>query len=660
MSISAQDLKQRLLLYYEKLDLAIEHVCARLQKNITDVEQKYQEDLVTLEGEQKAILAELERNYSSKLNSLKEDLHDAKKALAACINDREFLNRLKEILAHLYTTLLDHERVIDDVGLNKSRINLNSSPINIWNTILREARKNNKTLSVIELAMKEYPDNEELLAFRKQSNYDLLRKSYEERKRFLCEIVERQKNSKAVEIANGAYNYEERKNNLEKEKRDAIDTIATKLRVVQGSRKCWKVRLQLSGHKGLVSPEEAVVDSSFFESHSLGKINQIFQDVIDSNVIELHNRLFLTYIVYRLFLKGRGNDLLEMFESLSVTLDLLGGTLHSRLLHDPELDVLRLELEELLQPPYVTAWHKLPEPSTVNDAVIDCAISSEGNWVLTAHKDKTLKLWDVTTGMVEGEPLLHKTEIYDCDLSYNGVKAVTASADGLRLWHLIGGTEYDTPGSFVTTITKCCAFNQDSSQFIWGEGQALKGWIKALDSGITATSDYETVKLGQFHNQIIQSCAWAPYDKQVMAVAGSEIKIWDIEDDAVGYTFSNDGVYISCCAWRPDGTAIVFGVLDHTLKVWETTTNKVQHILVGHTEPVRGCVWSKSGEWIVSVSDDKTLKVWDANTGNCLSTFYADGPLTCCAIHADTQLVIAGGHKGVYWLKFNYNSRKDI
>jgi hypothetical protein len=43
------------------------------------------------------------------------------------------------------------------------------------------------------------------------------------------------------------------------------------------------------------------------------------------------------------------------------------------------------------------------------------------------------------------------------------------------------------------------------------------------------------------------------------------------------------------------------------------------------------------------------LKVWDAQTGQILATFFADGPIRCCAVCG--EMIVAGGARGVYFLR---------
>jgi len=69
------------------------------------------------------------------------------------------------------------------------------------------------------------------------------------------------------------------------------------------------------------------------------------------------------------------------------------------------------------------------------------------------------------------------------------------------------------------------------------------------------------------------------------------------------------------------------------------------------SDSVTGCAFSPDGKLIISSSSNSTLKIWGAESGKCVSTFYADGPLLCCAFSSDNVSIVAGGARGVYFLR---------
>ena len=77
-------------------------------------------------------------------------------------------------------------------------------------------------------------------------------------------------------------------------------------------------------------------------------------------------------------------------------------------------------------------------------------------------------------------------------------------------------------------------------------------------------------------------------------------------------------------------------------------TGQSLRTLEGHSSDVYGCAFSLDGKLIVSASGDRTLKVWDSETGQTLATFFADGPMYCCAFYGG--MIAAGGARVVYFL----------
>jgi len=99
------------------------------------------------------------------------------------------------------------------------------------------------------------------------------------------------------------------------------------------------------------------------------------------------------------------------------------------------------------------------------------------------------------------------------------------------------------------------------------------------------------------------------------------------------------------------GDYIVSASDDGTLKIWNVQSGTEWRTLSGHANPVSACAISPKRDWIVSVSEDEKLKLWDAHTGECLATLRVDDKLWTCAFYPDGEHIIAGGERGVYFLR---------
>jgi Effector-associated domain 1 len=69
--------------------------------------------------------------------------------------------RLRKILSFLCSSEQDVRRVATDSGIDLTKIIFNSSVINIWDSVLTEARKNNQIDVLLGIVKVEYPTNSE-------------------------------------------------------------------------------------------------------------------------------------------------------------------------------------------------------------------------------------------------------------------------------------------------------------------------------------------------------------------------------------------------------------------------------------------------------------------------------------------------------------------
>ncbi len=70
------------------------------------------------------------------------------------------LINLRDVLADLYYTVEHSREVVEQAGLKKDFIAFNTATVLNWQNILREAQKHNKVQAIIEVAQKDFSDNE--------------------------------------------------------------------------------------------------------------------------------------------------------------------------------------------------------------------------------------------------------------------------------------------------------------------------------------------------------------------------------------------------------------------------------------------------------------------------------------------------------------------
>src|SRR5437899_2150418 len=75
-------------------------------------------------------------------------------------------------------------------------------------------------------------------------------------------------------------------------------------------------------------------------------------------------------------------------------------------------------------------------------AVIAVAVSPDSNYVATGSRDKTAKLWELSTGREVRSFLGHEASVNGVDFSNDGKYLITSSGDKtVRIWEVETGKE---------------------------------------------------------------------------------------------------------------------------------------------------------------------------------------------------------------------------
>ncbi|WP_437747130.1 PQQ-binding-like beta-propeller repeat protein [Sorangium sp. So ce1504] len=270
-----------------------------------------------------------------------------------------------------------------------------------------------------------------------------------------------------------------------------------------------------------------------------------------------------------------------------------------------------------------------------SDRVNACAISPDGQRIVSGSSDGTLKVWDLPTGKLLSTLEGHAKEIRCCDISPDGQRIVSGSGDAmLKVWDLSTGQLLSTLHGHAYGVNGCAIAPDGQRVVSASSDRTLKIWDLATGNLLSTLEG---------HSNRVKSCAVSPDGRRIVSASNDRtLKIWDLATGNLLSTVEARSGSVNACAISPDGRRIVSTFGDRTLKVWDLATRELLSTLEGHPNRINSCAISPDGQRIVSASDDRTLKIWDLATGELLSTLEGhSNRINSCVISPEGRRIIS-------------------
>jgi WD40 repeat protein/serine/threonine protein kinase len=271
-----------------------------------------------------------------------------------------------------------------------------------------------------------------------------------------------------------------------------------------------------------------------------------------------------------------------------------------------------------------------------NAEVSAIAFSPDGRHLASASHDKTVRIWDVTTGQTVGTLMGHDDVVYGVAYSPDGTRIATGSWDRtVKVWDAEDGKELLTFRGHDEPVWRV-AFSPDGRRLASLDKRMLRIW--------DATTGAELRALLCSDPNYQYGLAYSPDGRHVAVTMQKQgVLIWDVETGAKVQAFHGHTSAVKNVAYSPDGKLLASGAGDLVrnepgeVKVWEAATGREVFHLRGHTDPIYGVAFSPDGRRLVSASQDHTLKIWDTSTGQEALTIRA---------HKDTVRAVAFSRDG--------------
>ncbi len=267
--------------------------------------------------------------------------------------------------------------------------------------------------------------------------------------------------------------------------------------------------------------------------------------------------------------------------------------------------------------------------------VHDLAWSPDGHSLASAGNEKTVKIWNATSGRELRTLTGHTHFVEALAWSPDGRNLASGSLDNtIKIWDTTSWRELRTMLGNGGTVY-ALAYSPDGRSLASGGLRTIKIWDSATGRELCSLSDADQ------HREPI-ALAWSP-DGRSLASGRLKVRIWDAASGRELRTLAGHLDHIKALAWSPDGSRLASGSNDKTIKIWDTANWHELRTIAGHTDTVYALAWSPDGRSLSSASWDNTIKIWDAASWRELRTITGDTEVDTLAYSPDGRSLASGG-----------------
>lgn len=274
------------------------------------------------------------------------------------------------------------------------------------------------------------------------------------------------------------------------------------------------------------------------------------------------------------------------------------------------------------------------------------AFSEDGKQLFSASWDRTVRVWETSSGRQEALLEGHTDWVFDlCLPGVSGKPGLrSASQNELLQWSpAFKKTAQQT--SLGGATVNSAAFSPDGKWLAIG---GRDGFVRVRST----EEDSAPIELGGFRSWVSDLCFTANGKVIAAGTRTGTVRILELPSGKERHRFeAHKGKQVLAMAISSDGKTLATGGFEQTARLWSLESGKQLAELSGHRGVVTAVAWSSDGRLLASGERHGSFHVWDTNDSNrqiVKTTAHSDGRLgfsvTALAFSADSKRIATGSY----------------